>query len=297
MALSDYILALRPWSLLTSLIPVCLGAVLGYRCYEELDISLCILTVLCVVAVHSAGNAVNTYYDYEKGVDTTQSDDRILVDHKLQPVDVVSLGMYLYGFGMLCLWCILYWSKAKSELIALLFFCGLSGSFLYTGGGLKYYALGDLVVMILFGPLAVLFSFAVQTGRLMTGPLVLAVPIALHTEAALHANNTRDIEMDRRAKVVTLASLLGQQGAYILFVLLLLLPYLVYMIWGLQYSGYLALPLATMPFSFRLLYRFGEGKLRHLPKDTAKMNTVASLLFLTGCYLATDIPFLQYVHN
>ena len=290
----DYFLALRPWSLSASLIPVALGAVLSYRCHQEFHLFLCLATVGSVLAVHSAGNLVNTFYDFEKGVDKHGADDRTLVERRLQPQDVVSLGMYLYGCGMVCLGCVIALTRAKSELVALLFFCGLSGSFLYTGGvGLKYYALGDLIVLVAFGPLAVVFSFTVQAGHLLLAPLVLALPMALHVEAALHSNNARDIEADRRAGVVTLAIVLGRQRSYFLYVSLLLLPYLVYMVWGLQYSGPLALPLLTLPFSFQLERDFRDGRLRHTPKATAKLNAAAGCLFVCGCLLAGDIPFLE----
>lgn len=40
--------------------------------------------------VHCAGNVVNTYYDYKKGIDNDRkSDDRTLVDHLLT-IDEVS---------------------------------------------------------------------------------------------------------------------------------------------------------------------------------------------------------------
>jgi 1,4-dihydroxy-2-naphthoate octaprenyltransferase len=277
MALKDYVLALRPWSLSASLIPVTLGAVLSYKCHENFHPVLYLVTVGSVLAVHGAGNAVNTFYDFEKGVDTQQSDDRTLVDHRLKPGDVVSLGMYLYLLAMLCLWLVIWLSTAKAQIIALLFFCGLSGSFMYTGGiGLKYYALGDFIIIVAFGPLAVLFSFTVQAGHIHLTPLVLAVPLALHTEAALHCNNARDLVTDKRVGVVTLAIL-------------------VYFLWGMWYSGWLGLPCLTIFFSFHLERQFREGKLRHLPKETAKLNTISAILFVCGCVMSksTSIPFLQ----
>jgi 1,4-dihydroxy-2-naphthoate octaprenyltransferase len=296
MALKDYVLALRPWSLSASLIPVTLGAVLSYKCHENFHPVLYLVTVGSVLAVHGAGNAVNTFYDFEKGVDTQQSDDRTLVDHRLKPGDVVSLGMYLYLLAMLCLWLVIWLSTAKAQIIALLFFCGLSGSFMYTGGiGLKYYALGDFIIIVAFGPLAVLFSFTVQAGHIHLTPLVLAVPLALHTEAALHCNNARDLVTDKRVGVVTLAILCGKQGSYFLYVFFLLFPYLVYFLWGMWYSGWLGLPCLTIFFSFHLERQFREGKLRHLPKETAKLNTISAILFVCGCVMSksTSIPFLQ----
>lgn len=56
-------------------------------------------------------------------------------------------------------------SPAPKELLALVYFGGISSSFLYTGGlGLKYIAMGDIIIMITFGPVSVLYSFIAQTG-------------------------------------------------------------------------------------------------------------------------------------
>lgn len=58
-------------------------------------------------------------------------------------------------------------SPARMEMLALIYFGGISSSFLYTGGiGLKYIALGDILIMITFGPVSVLYSFVAQTGKL-----------------------------------------------------------------------------------------------------------------------------------
>ncbi len=70
---------------------------------------------------------------------------------------------------------------------------------LTAGIGLKYVALGDVVILITFGPLAVMFAHAVQVGYLSVLPLVYAVPLALNTEAILHSNNTRDMDSDKQA--------------------------------------------------------------------------------------------------
>lgn len=56
-------------------------------------------------------------------------------------------------------------SPARMELLALMYFGGISSSFLYTGGGFKYIALGDILIMVTFGPVSVLYSFIAQTGK------------------------------------------------------------------------------------------------------------------------------------
>ena len=157
--LSSYLLALRPWSFSASFIPVVLGAVICWKTTGNFSFILLLLTMVAVLGVHAAGNLVNTYYDYMKGVDSKVSDDRTLVDHLLTPKEVVNLGVVSYGLSSFALVVLVGLSPAKMEHLSFLFFGGLSGSFLYTGGvGLKYYGVGDIVIVITFGPLAVLFS-------------------------------------------------------------------------------------------------------------------------------------------
>ena len=55
--------------------------------------------------------------------------------------------------------------------------------------------------------------------------LPLSVPIALLTEGILHANNSRDIESDKEAGVVTVPTLIGFQASYQIYIALLVLTY------------------------------------------------------------------------
>lgn len=90
MKLKTYLLALRPWSLSASLVPTLLGSALAYRSSTPHGFNFLtfILTVFTVVMVHGAGNVVNTYYDYVKGIDNRKSEDRTLVDHILSTDEV-----------------------------------------------------------------------------------------------------------------------------------------------------------------------------------------------------------------
>lgn len=94
MKLSSYVLALRPWSLSASLMPTLLGSAIAYKYPGSMDFNYItlVLTLFTVVCVHGAGNLVNTYFDFVKGIDNRKSDDRILVDHILTKDEVVTLG-------------------------------------------------------------------------------------------------------------------------------------------------------------------------------------------------------------
>lgn len=129
-----YVLALRPWSFSTSLTPVALGSALAYKLEGSVDLVVLMVCAMAVLVVHGAGNLVNTYYDFSKGIDHKKSDDRTLVDEILVPQDVVMFGALLYSFGCLCATLLYFLSTLKLEHLALIYFGGLSSSFLYTGG-------------------------------------------------------------------------------------------------------------------------------------------------------------------
>ncbi|XP_012538191.1 ubiA prenyltransferase domain-containing protein 1 homolog [Monomorium pharaonis] len=298
MKLSSYFLAVRPWSLSASLMPTLLGSVLAYRLTGPADFSLIslILTVFIVLCVHGAGNVVNTYFDYVKGVDSRKSDDRILVDRLLSKDELVSLGAFLYAAGCFGFVLLTLASPAKMEHLALVYFGGLSSSFLYTGGvGLKYIALGDVLILVIFGPISVVFAFMAQTGYVELGTIYYAIPLALNTEAILHSNNTRDMENDRRAGIVTLAILIGHTLSHILYAFLLFTPYIILTVIALKYSIYwFLLPVVfTVATPFRLEREFrNPDKIQEVPKQTARLNMSLGILYVTACLFESSLPYL-----
>lgn len=290
---SAYVLALRPWSFSASLTPVFLGCALAHKLQPASFVTL-LLTALTALSVHAAGNVVNTYYDYVKGIDSKKSDDRILVDKILCKDELVTLGVMLYLIGCGGFVILAMISPGRFEHLALVFFGGMSCSFLYTGGiGFKYIALGDLMIIIIFGPITVLFSFMVQTGQVQFSTILYAVPLALNAEAILHSNNTRDMESDKKAGIVTLAILLGKTASEVLFAFFLFTPYSFFAIWTLKYSIWLGLPIITISEAFKIEKHFRISK-HYIPKWTARLNFYFGFLYVFGVVL-TDISKLPYV--
>ncbi|XP_005107882.1 ubiA prenyltransferase domain-containing protein 1 [Aplysia californica] len=284
---SGYLIALRPWSFPASITPVALGSCLAYKALGVFSVYIFFMTVITALCVHAAGNLVNTYFDFVRGVDTKKSDDRTLVDSILQPNDVVRLGAVVYIAGCVGFVIVNILSEAKMEHLALIYFCGLSSSFLYTGGlGLKYIAMGDILIVLTFGPLTVVFSYLSQTGQLSLVPLMYAIPLALNTEAILHCNNTRDMEGDKLAGAITMAILLGRSGSYALFCFLLFIPYLLFITVGIHFSPWILLPAASIFFAFRLEKEFRRGNLTTLPQSVARLNLVIGVLYIASLYLS-----------
>ena len=293
---SSYVEALRPWSLSASLMPVLLGCAIAYKTTGEFSTAILVLTALCALSVHGAGNIVNTYFDFIKGIDSKKSDDRTLVDQLLSKDEVVTLGAVLYGIGCVCFILLVLLSPARTEHLALVYFGGLSSSFMYTGGvGFKYIALGDVMILVIFGPITLLFSYLAQTGQTEWATIYYAIPLALNTEAILHSNNTRDMSTDQRAGFVTLAILIGAPASIVFFACLLFLPYMVFIVMALHSSKWLLLPLITLPSAFRLEKEFRSVDMRQIPQKTARLNFFFALLYVMAVCLcpSSGLPFLS----
>lgn len=281
-----YVAALRPWSFTASFTPVALGSTLAYKCTGDFSIISFIVACLTALSIHAAGNLVNTYYDFIRGIDSKTSDDRTLVDMILSPQDVARLGAIFYLFGCIGFLILTIATSARMEHLALVYFGGLSSSFLYTGGfGLKYIALGDILIIFTFGPLTVLFAYLSQCGHLSIMPMLFAIPLALNTEAILHSNNVRDADSDHKAGIVTLAILLGKTGSYLLFTALLFIPFILFAVMAMNISKWMFLPLLCIYEAFNLERQYMKGNLQILPHKVAKLNLLMAILYTVGIFL------------
>ena len=290
--MADYVTALRAWSFTATVTPVALGSALAYKSTGSFDPFVFLATVFCALSVHAAGNLVNTYYDYIRGIDNKKSDDLTLVDKRFEPQSVAWGAGVLYICGSAWFLLLAFLSPAKMEHLALVYFCGVSSSYLYTGGlGLKYIALGDLLIVLTFGPLVVVFAFLTQAGQLTLSLFPYAVPLALNTEAILHSNNARDMDADRLAGIVTLAIWLGPSGSHVLFCVLLFLPYVIFIFLGLLVTPWMLLPVFSVFLAFSLEKEFRRKELKTMPQKVAKLNLLIGLLFTVACLMSDSSRF------
>lgn len=272
-AFSMYLMALRPWSFSASLAPVALGNVLSWRETSAFSFTTFILTAIVVVSVHAAGNLVDTLHNKLK--------DNSAETETFTSKGIVRVGALLYFAACLGLIGIKFSSPAKIEHLAFLFFGGLSGSFLYTGGiSPTKHPFGDLIIVVTFGPVAVLFSYVAQCGHFDFKPLVYAIPLALNTEAILHSKNARDLDQDKGEGVETAATMLGHRGSYVFYLFLLFTPYIIFSVLFVKGSFGFVLPLITFRAAFDLEKCFRERNLGTIPSRTAKLNAYLGLMYV-----------------
>lgn len=281
-----WLLAVRPWSFPASLVPMLVGGSLAYA-KGSFDAPLLLLTLGGGLLFHIGANLFNTYFDFNRGVDTAKhADDRTLVDSVLGPQQLVWAGTACFAMGAgagAALAAISGWP------IALLGAIGVLLAFFYTAGpfGYKYRSLGDIGIFLSFGPLLVLGAYMVQRQNFAFTPLLFSLPLGLFVDGILHANNMRDVAADARAGARTLAHALGPAGSRWALYVMLLAPYLFALAFAAWFSPWTLLPVLTAPLALQLAMQARPGPgfreaMALLPQKVAQVGMLYGLLLAVG---------------
>jgi 1,4-dihydroxy-2-naphthoate octaprenyltransferase len=286
-----WILAARPKTLWASIAPVMVGTALAYGDGAHHWPSA-LIALACAVLIQIGTNFANDYFDYEKGADTEERMGPLRVTQSgMVPPTTMKWATAVIFFFACVGGAILTWRGGwPIAVVGLL--CILSG-LLYTGGPypLGYLGLGDLFVLIFFGPVAVGGTYYVQALQVNTTVLVAGMGPGLLITAILTVNNLRDIEVDRKAGKRTLAVRFGKtftRWEYALLVLVgISIPPFLYLRSGQHLSSLLSL-LVVLPAisTFRGVFGHAEGpSLNPVLANTARMSFLYSLLFSVGWLL------------
>jgi 1,4-dihydroxy-2-naphthoate octaprenyltransferase len=162
----------------------------------------------------------------------------------------------------------------------------------YTGGPIPYgyYGLGDLLVFIFFGLVAVCGTYYVQAGTVSRLAVWSSLPMGFLIVGILVVNNLRDIHTDQVAGKRTLAVRLGARGARREFTLVLAAAYLISpVLWlGGIASVWVMLSWLSLPLAARLLRRVWTDTGRPLNLALAaagQLTLVYGVLFSIGLIL------------
>mmetsp|Transcript_27704 Transcript_27704/g.46572 ORF Transcript_27704/g.46572 Transcript_27704/m.46572 type:complete len:297 (-) Transcript_27704:89-979(-) len=288
--IAELVVATRPWSFTAGIIPVLVtAAVLKVPLLSWNLVS----AVAMAVTIQSGANLTNTYYDFQNGVDVKgQSHDRTLVDNKLSPTLLVVTSIACYAVGTSVILPMLLYGTS-TQLITV-FSIGIVLAYFYTATpvGLKYHALGDVTIFLCFGPLLMQCTSLLLTGQMHSDLYYYTVPIGLLTEAILHANNSRDIENDRKAGATTIAILIGFEASRHMYTGLVIGAYLSTMVIAAKFHWGCLITLLTLPLGIDLLRKFAKNEMAHLEEETAKMHLPFGITLFMGIVL-TNSGFLE----
>ena len=261
-----WFLAVRPWSLTISVVPILLATALAWA-HGEVSIVFGILMLLTSVLTHIACNLTNDYFDNESGVDVVQNEGhgRMLQEGHLTNRDllagmVVSFALaLLFGIPII----------VRLGWLGLLFaIVGAGVAFLYTGGPwpLAYNRMGEIGVFVAMGLVMVGGAFYVHTGEITFTATILAINVGLYAAGILHGNNMRDIEVDASHRKLTLANTFGWTWGVREYIALLVTPLVLTVVLVIENPDYWLL-LATLMVTqqtvaaIRHMIEAGEGTL------------------------------------
>jgi len=190
--------------------------------------SVALLYGLWAVLLQISVNLANDLFDGLSGVDRA---DRLGPARALQSgllsAEALRQGLFTcLAFAMLLG---LALSIVGHWLMALFSVAALVAVLAYSGGQRPYanLGLGEVVVWVFFGPVAVLGALIAQQSPLHASAWIAGALVGLPVAAIMLVNNLRDRETDRRAGKYTLAVLLGPQRTQLVYAALTLLPVVV----------------------------------------------------------------------
>ncbi len=220
---NPWLLAIRPKTLFASIGPVILGLSFAVLNSGQINFLIAFLTLACALLLQISTNLVNDYFDAKTGVDSSK---------RLGPTRVTQAGLinarqvkkiFTITFALAFIMG-LYLMIHGGLIIMIIGPLSIAFAYFYTGGPypLSHYALGELLALIFFGPIAVWGTFYLQTNSFEILPLVAGLGPGFIAAAIMSINNLRDNKSDKENKKITLAVLMGEKKGRLLTLSLIL---------------------------------------------------------------------------
>ncbi|WP_296607117.1 1,4-dihydroxy-2-naphthoate polyprenyltransferase [Nocardioides sp.] len=216
---AQWLAGARPRTLPAAVSPVLAGT--GVAAYEDAVVWWkALLALVVALALQVAVNYANDYSDGIRGTDAERVGPMRLVGSGAAAPGAVKRAAFL-AFGVagvagLALAATTAWWLVLVGLVSAL------AAWFYTGGSRPYgyLGLGEVMVFVFFGLVAVIGTAYVQTETWEWAALWAAVGVGALACAILVANNLRDIPTDTVAGKRTLAVLLGDRRTRLLYAML-----------------------------------------------------------------------------
>ena len=218
---ADWIAGARPRTLPAAVAPVLAGT--GVASYVDSAVWWKALLALVVsLALQVGVNYANDYSDGIRGTDEDRVGPMRLVGSGVASPGAVKAAAFA-AFGVAAVAGLVLAATTAWWLVAVGLLCVLAAWF-YTGGSRPYgyLGLGEVMVFVFFGLVAVVGTTYVQTETFEWAALYAAVGVGSLACAILVANNLRDIPTDVEAGKRTLAVKLGPERTRGLYAMLVL---------------------------------------------------------------------------
>jgi 1,4-dihydroxy-2-naphthoate octaprenyltransferase len=227
--LNVWLLAVRPKTLGAALAPIIIGTTVAFA-EGKGHAGAALAALLGALLIQIGTNFSNDYFDFIKGADTEErlGPMRATQAGLVSPQAMLKNFVLVFGLAVLVGIYLVYRGGWPIVIIGIL---SIASGILYTGGPmpLGYLGLGDLFVLIFFGPVAVGGTYYVQSLEISEVVILAGFGPGLLATALLAVNNLRDEPTDKKVGKKTLAVRFGPgfaRAEYLAaFTLALILPF------------------------------------------------------------------------
>jgi len=229
-----------------------------------------LLVCIGLITAHATNNLLNDYIDYSRGVD---QDNYYRAQYGPQPLvhgllSKKQLLTYAFITGLISLGCgtVLVYFRGGLTLPLL-----LMGAFfvLFYTWPLKYIALGEISVLIVWGPLMIGGGFYVITGVWDWNVVMAGLPYSLGVTGVIFGKHIDKYDMDKAKHIHTLPVVLGERISRICLIGMLVLQYFltIYLVIIRFFTPVLVIVLFALRSFFRILPVLRNPKPEEKPPD------------------------------
>jgi len=267
--ISKWLIITRSAVLLITFISAAIAGILAFR-EGKFDLGLWLAMTIGLMFAHATNNLLNDITDYRRGVD---KDNYFRAQYGPQPLEhglmtIKELSVYVVVTGLIAVACGLYLVYVRGAVTLALMAAGAFFVLFYTWP-LKYIGLGELAVIIVWGPLMVGGGYFAVTGDWSWQVVIASLPYALGATTIIFGKHV-DKYLDDKAKGIhTLPVIIGERAGRYAVLAMMALQYVftIYLVITGYFSPILLVVLLALTAFPQVVPMYLNPKPKEMPKE------------------------------
>lgn len=264
-----WLVATRSAALVLSFIAAAIAGLLAVR-DGKFDLWIWLLVTIGLFMAHGTNNLLNDLVDYERGVD---HDNYFRAQYGPQPLVTglmtkKELLTYAAITGLIAVAAGLAIVAVRGTPALVLMAIGAFFVLFYTYP-LKYYGLGEIAVLLVWGPLMIVSGYYVITGQWNGNIVIASFPFGLGVAAAIFGKHIDKYDADKAKHVRTLPVLIGERNARYAALAMMVLQYLLvaYLVITRYFTPVMLIVVLALPTLRRVFQMFSKPRPENPPAD------------------------------